>query len=114
MPTALWYILKIRPKNESEYKKCSLHLLCHRIRSDLSSYSIWRNNRNTFQLAKIEIFGQFLEFSEIYLTVYMGEKCMFQNIVDFPIEVDSKNWTKIAKKKWYDNCAVLRLLRQIE
>ena len=39
---------------------------------------------------------------------------MFQNIVDFPTEVDSKNWTKNDQKKWYDNCAVLRLLRQIE
>ena len=45
----------------------------------------------------------------------MGEKCMFQNMLNFPIEVDSKNWAKIPQKKWYDNCClVLRLLRQIK
>ena len=41
-------------------------------------------------------------------------KALFQNMLNFPIEVDSKNWAKIPQKKWYDNCAVLRLLRQIE
>ena len=44
----------------------------------------------------------------------MGEKCLFQNKVNFAIEVDSKNRAKNAQTKWYDNCDVVRLLRQIE